>query len=181
MDPVRYEHGTGGSVISEHEVIEVRVARRVLWVGADAFPIANITRVSALSMAPARAAAVSAFVKFMVLLALVTAGGVTAFRDADGAGTAVGVAAATIAAILAKRLFSVLTTKTYYVLVIETGGAAHPALVSLDIAEVQGLVLKIMDAIDDPNAAFAINVQNHIGHIGDNIDISGGTNVTGKK
>ncbi|MCX5404542.1 DUF6232 family protein [Streptomyces sp. NBC_00335] len=82
MDSVRYEHGTGGSVISEHEVIEVRVARRVLWVGADAFPVANITRVTT-SMVPARAAAVSAFVRFMILLALVTAGGVTAFRDAD--------------------------------------------------------------------------------------------------
>lgn len=168
-------NGTGGSVISGREVIEVRVARRMLWVGADAFPVTNITRVRALSWGTARGPAVSAFVRFMILLVALTAGGLGAF----GVVLVVVAPAATIAVILVSRLVSVLRTKTYYVLVIETGGAAHPALVSLDITEVQDLVARITDAIDDPNAAFAIRIENHIAQIGDTINVAG-TDNTGK-
>ncbi|MER5760735.1 DUF6232 family protein [Streptomyces sp. NPDC002082] len=170
---MRYEHGTGGSVIAGQEVIEVRVARRMLWVGADAFPVTNITRVSALSSTPARRAAVWAFARSVILLALVTAGGVAMYRDMPTAESAVGIAAAIIAAILVARLVSVLRDKTYYILLIETGGAAHHALASVDIAEVQDLVARITDAIDDPKASFAIRIENHIGQIGDTINVAG--------
>jgi hypothetical protein len=38
----------------EHEVIDVRVSRRVLWVGAEAYPLQNIARVKMITLVPNR-------------------------------------------------------------------------------------------------------------------------------
>lgn len=40
----------------EHEIIDVRVSRGVLWVGAEAYPLQNIARVKMITLAPNRRA-----------------------------------------------------------------------------------------------------------------------------
>ncbi|MFD9336771.1 hypothetical protein ACFWBF_20595 [Streptomyces sp. NPDC060028] len=42
------------------------------------------------------------------------------------------------------------------------------------------LVHSIMDSIDDPHADFEVKVNNYIGQVGDNINMFGGRNNTGK-
>ncbi|MET3986638.1 DUF6232 family protein [Streptomyces sp. PvR034] len=170
-------YASRGAVISEREVIEVRVGRRVLWVGADAFSLPNITRATTVSMVPNRLPAVSAFVRFVIMLAIVTATGVTLLRRTEFGALIVSAVSAVLAAVLVARLVSVFREETYYALVIEIGGASHTALVSFDIDELRDLTHRILDAIEDPDAAFAVRIENYIGHVGDNVHVSGTGNV----
>jgi hypothetical protein len=65
--------------------------------------------------------------------------------------------------------------RTYYALVIETAGTPNTALVSTDESVVNHLVYQIMDAIDNPQAEFQMQVENF--HVGDKIQQFGDHNV----
>jgi hypothetical protein len=39
----------GGTVMARREVIDVKVVRRVLWVGAEAYPLRNIARATTIN------------------------------------------------------------------------------------------------------------------------------------
>ncbi|KUL42193.1 hypothetical protein ADL12_10080 [Streptomyces regalis] len=58
------------------------------------------------------------------------------------------------------KVLSVLLRRNYFALVIETAGTPRTALVSADANLVDQLVVSIMDAIDNPQAALSMQVEN---------------------
>ena len=54
----------------KREVINVRVSRRVLWVGAQAYPLQNIARAQTIKLVPKREAAVRHYVMAVILWVL---------------------------------------------------------------------------------------------------------------
>ncbi|MFG2979629.1 DUF6232 family protein [Streptomyces sp. NPDC048258] len=162
--------------MARREVIQVRVSKRVLWIGGEAYPLQNIARATTWRIDPERGRAVGQFIKSMLTLGILTVIAFAALQGVAGDQLMNGVtfAALALAAFFLYRLISVLTTRTYYALVIETSGTPRTLLASADQQEVQQLVLDIMEAIDDPHADFSrpINTYN-IGQIGDNYHASG--------
>lgn len=172
--------------MAKREVIKIRVSRRILWVGAEAYPLHNIARATTVRIEPRRMAAVGQFLGYALLLLIVAGVIVNAAEhgelnnaDSDAVTHLVSFIAVAVGLVLIGRLASVLVKRVYHALVIETAGAPYTALVSVDKAVVSGLVFQIMDAIDNPEAEFQVSVENY--HIGDKINMIGGTNNTGKQ
>src|SRR5713101_3720330 len=73
----RPETAPGGGVVSyERELITVRVSRRVLWVGAQAYPLQNIARAQTIKLVSNRRAAIRHYVVaviFWVILGIAAA------------------------------------------------------------------------------------------------------------
>ena len=144
------------------EVIEVKVERGVLWVGAEAYPLQNIARARTVRLVPNRAWAVRRFVVTVVLCVLLGIAGAVALRLANrqisesryhllhNGGTAAVVVAIALVVIGLITLFVRLSRRTFYALVIETAGTARGVLVSTNRAEIVDLVRTIMEAIHDP-------------------------------
>jgi len=169
--------------MAKREVIKIRVSRRILWVGAEAYPLHNIARATTAPIEPRRMAAVGQFLGYALLLLILSAafGGTGGHGDlnTDAVQRLITFLDIGIGLVLVARLASVLVKRVYHALVIETSGAPYTVLVSIDKAVVSGLVFQIMDAIDNPEAEFQVSVENY--HIGDKINMIGGTNNTGKR
>ena len=178
--------GSGESVMAKREVINVRVSRRILWVGAEAYPLHNIARATTVRIRPRRMVALGQFLAYALVLLIVSAGVVSSASHRElanaGAGTVTNLVLfldCALGFVLVVRLVSVLVTPVYHALVIETAGTPYTALVSTDKAVVSELVFRIMDAIDNPEAEFQVQVENY--HIGDKINMIGGNNNVGKQ
>jgi hypothetical protein len=151
----------------KREVINVGVNRRVLRIGAAAYPVQNIARAQTVTLVPKRRTAWRRYVVAVVLwvilgvaaavaankLAGLSNSGLTALRGAE-------VAALVLVVISTIRLIVNLSARTFYALVIETAGTPRTALVSTNQQEVTGLVNSIMEAIDDPAAEFHYHMEN---------------------
>jgi len=175
--------------MARREVIDVQVSRRVLWVGAEAYPLHNIARATTIRIEPDRMAAVGRFLKSLLILGILTVAAVAVIGRADlPSGTrqdamrGATVFAVVMVAVFVAQLLRVLLTRTYYALVIETSGTPRAVLVSTSAREVGGLVLQIMDAISNPHAQFRTQIVNYNStHIGDRINQIGGIGNVGKK
>ncbi|MFG2995850.1 DUF6232 family protein [Streptomyces sp. NPDC048340] len=172
--------------MARHEIIDVRVSRRVLWIGAEAYPLNNIARATTVRIDADRKAAVGRFASAIVALAVVTViaqwaiqEGLTGDYEQVSGRVAVLVLLA-LALVAIGRLVVALVRRTFYALVIETAGSPRTALVSIDRAEVHDLVHRIMESIDNPHADFELKIDNYIGHVGDNVNVFGGRGNTGK-
>ncbi|MEU6803218.1 DUF6232 family protein [Streptomyces neyagawaensis] len=171
--------------MAKREIIDVRVSRRVLWVGGEAYPLHNIARAAAVRIVPDRAGAVGRFLRNVLLVVLL---GIIAGVALDsspsspvselGSLESLGFVAAVLCAAFTVQLLSVLCRRTYYALVVETAGAPFTALTSRDPEVVSRLVHRIMDAIDNPEAEFHVKVENY--HLGDKINMVGGERNIGK-
>ncbi len=173
----------GESAMSyKREFINVRVSRRVLWVGAEAYPLQNIARAQTIKIVPKRGAAVGRYIAAVVLwviLGIVAAAAISSamrfgynYQSTSGVVVIVVLVLIVISTI---RLIRVLSRRTLYALVIETAGTPYTALVSADGNMVTRLVHLIMDAIDNPQAEFQLQVENF--HVGDKIQQFGNQNV----
>jgi hypothetical protein len=160
-------------VDSADNSINIRISKRVLWVGAEAYPLQNIARAQAVKMIPkspwtGKSRALGGclgFIAFWIIVALSAA--------MHSAGPVLFVAAVIVAAVivtLARR-----KKQPYYALIIETSGNPSRALVSTDGAKVGNLVQEIMGAIDNPEAEFQTVVHNV--QYGDNFMQVGDRNV----
>lgn len=173
--------------MSKSEVIDVQISRQVLWVGAEAYPLRNIARAQAIKLVPNREAAWGRYLTAVICWVLLGVAAVVAMKQAPRLSTVQGSnalhAAAVGALVLALvlfvistiRLIRVLSTRTYYALVIETAGTPHKTLVSTDGNLIRELVRQIMKAIDDPQTEYRQTVTNY--HYGDQIYQSGDFNV----
>ena len=144
------------------EVIEVKVERGVLWVGAEAYPLQNIARARTVRLVPNRAWAVRRFVVTLVLSVLLGIAGAVALRLANSqssesryhllhnGGTAVVVVAVVLFAVGLITLIVRVSRQTFYALVVETAGTPRGVLVSTNQAELDSLVRTIMEAINNP-------------------------------
>lgn len=176
--------GPGGlsAVSYKRQVIDVRVSRRVLWVGEAAYPLQNIARAQRVKLVPKRGAALRSYVKavlFWMLLGTVAAIALsTAGLLRSGASTLAGlviIAVPVLIVVRTIRLIGVLLPRELYALIIETAGTPRAALVSADESQVLELVHLIMDAIDNQKAEFHMRVETL--HIGDKIQQFGDQNV----
>ncbi|MEU2230119.1 DUF6232 family protein [Streptomyces vietnamensis] len=172
--------------MARRKVTVVELSKRVLWVGAEAYPLNNIARATTVRIEPERAKAVGRFLQSTVVLAVLVAGALLVLRKAELSGSdreqyeqGVMITAYVLAGLFLLKLLSVLLTRTYYALVIETAGPPRTALVTTDRELVQSLVRKIMAAIDNPQAYFKQSVTNYYGQVGDNFKVFGSGN-TGK-
>jgi Family of unknown function (DUF6232) len=158
---------------SADNLVNVRISKRVLWVGTEAYPLQNIARAQAVKVIPkspwtgkSRAAGgCLGFIAFWMVVALGAA-----LHSVGAVLFVAAVIAAVIIVVLARR-----KKQPYYALIIETSGNPRRALVSTDGAKVGNLVQKIMDAIDDPEAEFQTVVHNV--QYGDNFVQVGDRNV----
>jgi hypothetical protein len=146
------------------ETIEIAVRERVLWVGAEAYPLHNIARVSTAELVYRKGRAVARFIGFLLLwvflgifaLVALFVGGVLDTDEQTSAATrAVATIVGIILLILFIRLLILLSRRKLWALVIETAGTSHRALVSRDRALLDGLVQRIVFAINNPTAPAA--------------------------
>jgi hypothetical protein len=165
------------------QLINIQVSRRILWIGAEAYPLQNIARAQTIRIAPDRGAAVRHYliaVAFWVFLYLGAAAAMKSQslslgNSASEALTAVEWVAAALVVISTIRLIVVLARPIFYALIIETAGDPRTALISTQQHVVTSLVRRIMDAIDNPQAEFQLQVENF--HVGDKIQQFGSQNV----
>jgi hypothetical protein len=173
------------------ELIRVRVSRRILWVGAEAYPLQNIARARAIELPPPRGAAVRHYLGAVVFFVILGVGAAVATTRLDTVATVsssalnalhgVMIVAGALIIISTIRLSIKLSARTLYALVIETAGTPFAALISTAKDTVIDLVHMIMDAIDNPQAEWNLMVENV--HIGDKVsgDKFGGDKFGGDK
>jgi hypothetical protein len=155
-----------------HQAIDVRVSRRILWFGSEAYPLQNITRTGTLVLEPNRGAAIRQYV-VTVLVTLFAMGIVGS--AAPGSVAALGIVVGL--AWLAYRTYRLveLLRITLYVLNIETAAGSHQGLTTDDPKVVADLQMRITEAINNPHAEFQMRVENF--QVGDNFTMFGNNTV----
>ncbi|MFF8511416.1 DUF6232 family protein [Streptomyces sp. NPDC015492] len=162
-------------------VLQLRVSRRMLWVGAAALPLHNITRVEAFRLTPDRGAALLRFLKWLAV-ALVIYAVLNGVSDGDAAvgefGPLLFVVLIALAVYLGRELFA--AAKPVLLVEMSSGSAVVVTLPSMEeLREIAGL---IAHAIDNPAAEFSRTVQqfnttnNNYGTV---INMNGGRNNRG--
>lgn len=163
----------GLSAVYKSEVIDVRVSQRVLWVGAEAYPLHNIARARTVKVVPRPALSLYLGVIVLWIVLGIFLAGLLGFGLTIRHGLVVVLIAAIVGVITIKLLPTL--SKTFYALIIETAGRPYSLLVSADETLVTRLVHQIMDAIDNPQTEFQLQVENV--HIGDKIEQLGNQNI----
>ncbi|MGW2305685.1 DUF6232 family protein [Streptomyces sp. NPDC001809] len=161
-------------------VLQLRVSRRMLWVGAAALPLHNITRVEAFRLKPDRGAALLRFLKWL-LVAVVIYAVINSVGDGDAAvgenGPLLFVVLIALAVYLGRELFA--AAKPVLLVEMSSGSAVVVTLPSMEeLREIAGL---IAHAIDNPAAEFTRLVQqfNTTNNNGTMVIMNGGRNNRG--
>ncbi|MEV6112488.1 DUF6232 family protein [Streptomyces sp. NPDC052109] len=173
--------------------LELRVSKRILWIGAAVYPLHNIARVYAFVMRPRRKEAVLRFLRYTAgtlvvgFVALLPGLPFLAASGGDSGGGYVGFI--WLLAIAAEIYFfvemmSVLTAAPQHVLAVETSGASTALVTSRDPRYLDQLVGQISYAIDRPDTEFRVTVEsltvspkNY--YFGDNVNMYGGSGNVG--
>ncbi|MFI6685330.1 DUF6232 family protein [Streptomyces sp. NPDC050485] len=178
--------------------IDLRVSKRLLWIGDAVYPLRNIARVHTFTIHPRRKEAALLFFKRAAItlsgaigLTLLSAawGGLHSFggRSDGGAGTLLvfvwlGAAAALIWS--GVELASVLTAQSHYVLSVETSGPSIAVVTSANPGHLRQLVGYLTNAIEHPETEFHVRVEaltispkNY--YFGDNVNMYGGSGNVG--
>ncbi|MFJ5221664.1 DUF6232 family protein [Streptomyces sp. NPDC088400] len=173
--------------------VELKVGRRLLWVGEAAYPLHNITRVHTLVLRPKRMEAFMSFLKWLgiivvafVLLQMVNANSASPYDEQAGSDSASTLRVLGIAVVigLALRLAKEWSAPSQHVLAVETSSAST-ALVTLPNPEqLRQLVRYLVNAIENPEAEFHVRVERVLVnpknyHFGDNVNMYGGLYNTG--
>ena len=137
--------------------VNLRVSKRLLWIGDAVYPLRNIVRVQTCSLKPKRAEAGLIFAKRIGIVAAVVLGAITidiATHILGGGGTLsasaflLGLVAAT--ASLADMV-RIVSASEYHVLSVETGGPSSAVVTCANEEVLRRLVEYITDAIDNPD------------------------------
>lgn len=174
--------------------VDLRVSKRLLWIGDAYYPLQNVARVYTLTIHPRRKDAVVLFVKRLLLLGLATvflillsaAGGGFASSDSDSDGLTAFVVIAAGAALVYSlvEMLKVLSAAPHFVLAVETTGSSTAVVTSPDPDQLRRLAHQIAHAIENPEAEFVVRVNTisvspkHY-YFGDNVNIYGGTGNVG--
>ncbi|MFE7565510.1 DUF6232 family protein [Streptomyces sp. NPDC057539] len=178
--------------------VNLRVSKRLLWVGDAYYPIQNIARVHTLTIHPRRKEAALLFVKRLLLIGAVTillgllAAAIDAssgFGSGDNGGSA-GLTALVLIVAGAALIYSlvemvkVLGAPSHFVLAVETSGLSAAVVTSPHPDQLRRLAYQIADAIENPKAEFEVRVDTitispaHY-YFGDNVNMYGGTGNVG--
>ncbi|GFE39956.1 hypothetical protein Stube_46290 [Streptomyces tubercidicus] len=174
--------------------VDLRVSKRLLWIGDAYYPLQNVARVYTLTIHPRRKDAVVLFVKRLLLLGLATVflfllsamGGGFGSSDSDSGGlTALVVIAAGAALVYSLvEMLKVLSAAPHFVLAVETTGSSTAVVTSPDPDQLRRLAHQIAHAIENPEAEFVVRVNTvsvspkHY-YFGDNVNMYGGTGNVG--
>ncbi|WP_405948774.1 DUF6232 family protein [Streptomyces prunicolor] len=172
--------------------IDLRVGKRLLWVGTATYPLENIARVHTYMLMPRRWEATRLFLKRLgiilsVAFALTILGGITGLASQNTASTLImwvwlGSTAALI--FCAVEWLQVLSAHPLYVLAVETSGPPMAVVTSANPYQLDQLVGSIVYAIEHPETEFhvtvdrlMVNPKNY--YFGDNVNMYGGTGNVG--
>ncbi|MEU4879555.1 DUF6232 family protein [Streptomyces althioticus] len=174
--------------------IDLRVGKRLLWVGGAAYPLQNITRVYTFTMMPRRKEAAFRFfrrtaVTLAVALGLTIIAELVRLADrgessTDGLLAVIWLVAGVVVVSSAVRMFSVLGAPPQYVLAMETSGPSIAMVTSSDPRQLDQLVAPIVQAIENPEAEFQVKVEQLVVnpnnyYFGDNVNMYGGSGNVG--
>ncbi|MEE1756837.1 DUF6232 family protein [Streptomyces sp. SP18CS02] len=172
--------------------IDLRVSKRLLWVGGAAYPLANIARVHTFTLHPRRKDATLLFLKrvaitLSVAIALTVLSGLTAIASREAGGgllTFVWLCTAGSLVYYIVDLLIVLLAPSHYVLAVETSGPSTAVVTSQNPQHLNQLVGHISHAIENPESEFQVRVdsitispRNY--YFGDNVNMYGGTGNVG--
>ncbi|MEU1177374.1 DUF6232 family protein [Streptomyces sp. NPDC005820] len=172
--------------------LELRVSKRLLWVGGACYPLANIARVYTLTIHPRRKEAVLRFVRTLLITGAVAVtlsvlSGITMLGDQDtGSGLMVlvwlGAFGVVVYALV--EMVQVLGAPSHYVMAVETSGPSQAVVTSRDPHHLNQLVGQIAHAIENPESEFQVRVEsitispkNY--YFGDNVNMYGGSGNVG--
>ncbi|MEU2064115.1 DUF6232 family protein [Streptomyces sp. NPDC013455] len=174
--------------------IELRVSKRILWIGSAVYPLRNIARVYTFVLRPRRKEAVLRFLRYfagtLVVAFIAMLPGLPALALGDGdsgmAGYVGWVWFLGFAAVVYffVDMMSVLTAPPQHVLAVETSGASTALVTSQDARYLDQLVGQISYALDHPDTEFRVTVEqltvsaDHY-YFGDNVNMYGGNGNTG--
>jgi hypothetical protein len=152
--------------MSDSRTIYIKVSRRILWIGDEAYPLHNIARTRTFRLVPRRGPAIARVVVTLLLGATVKLVGSSALLPREIRATVLGVVELGIVVLILASLVSllvVLSRRTLHTLVIETAGQPVGVIASRRAHDVQQLVHKITDAISNPLAEFTQRIENYYG------------------
>lgn len=162
--------------MSKRKFIDVRVSRRILWVGAEAYPLRNVARARTVKLTPKRGPAVGRLIAAVVLWIVLEAAGSAALRAARAPAplratliSYLEIGSVVFVALSAVGLLVALGRRTLYALVIETAGAPFAAVINPDRNLVGWLVYQIMESIENSMAEFQQRVENYTYYGGNHI------------
>jgi hypothetical protein len=150
---------------------EVRVSKRVLWVGSDAYPLQNIARAQVGTLRPEHGTPVRNYLKDLLrwiglCVAIFIATAILGLHKADAYVIYVFVVLIVISTIrLARALDQERKKRPYYLLLLQTSGDPRTVLASTDQDQIYELVRVIMEAIDNAAIAYQNWISNHYGDI----------------
>ncbi|MEV6840385.1 DUF6232 family protein [Streptomyces sp. NPDC051133] len=161
------------------DLVEVKIKQQVLWVGPDAYPLRGVTATRRAVILPDRWNAVKSFLKsllvlFVLLIIAVTVGESVSDTVKELAMSLGMILCVVLIVVLVKRL----RTPEIYELIIETASSAQTVVASPNFMRVGALDNQIMEAINNPQAEFQLQIEN--AHIGDRIT-QHGNHTIGKK
>ncbi|MFI6702493.1 DUF6232 family protein [Streptomyces sp. NPDC050509] len=172
--------------------VELRVSKRLLWVGGAAYPLQNVARVYTLTIRPRRKEAVATFCKSVLItlavaFALTILGVASALRDEELAGNLLNVVwIVSVGALIYffVELMSVLTAQSHYVLAVETSGPSTAVVTSANRQHLDQLAGYIAHAIENPETEFQVKVESisispNNYYFGDNVNMYGGNGNVG--
>ncbi|MFF3126108.1 DUF6232 family protein [Streptomyces sp. NPDC057908] len=171
--------------------VDLKVSRRLLWVGEAAYPLHNITRVHTFELRPKRAEAFMSFLKWLgitfvlfVLFQMTNENSPSDGESADGSAGTVGLLAIAIAIGLVVRLVKDLAAPSEHVLAVETSSASSALVTLPNPDQLRQLVRYLVTAIENPEAEFQVRVERVLVnpknyHFGDNVNMYGGMFNTG--
>ncbi|WP_216901048.1 DUF6232 family protein [Nocardia alni] len=136
-------------------IVGVRISRRVLWIGDDAYPLQNIARVGPREVVPPKTTPIRDYLKILIGGVILSA--VLGLVFGSGLGW---VTFLIVFAVGTFRLIRAFVNKKnkLYALIIETAGASNSVLVSGDVTAMYDIAQNITKAIDDPDFEYARNV-----------------------
>lgn len=188
---------TGAPLPPLVHAVDLRVSKRLLWVGPAAYPLENIARVFTFVLRPRRKEAITLFCK-RVALTLALAVGMSVLillvdtvasigRGESSGGPFIAIVSfGTVGGLIyyLVALSLVLSAPSHFVLAVETSGPSTAMVTSRDPAQLIQLVGQIAYAIDHPEAEFTVRVEGitvspQIYHFGDNVNMYGGTGNVG--
>ena len=165
------------------KAIEVRISKRVLWVGQSAYPLLMVTKVEPVEYRVKRWRVVERFVRksgasmglgagAMLVLSCVAAP--TALL------TTVGLTVLAVLGFQVYRLVQRLTLPPLHALKVQMAGSSRAAVVSQDKPKIDELTFRVVDAIDNPTLEYAVWIDNVNGDIIGGDKLENGDKTTNK-
>jgi hypothetical protein len=172
--------------------VDLRVSKRLLWIGEAAYPLQNVARVYTFTAHPRRREAALRFAKralitLAVAIGLTLVGKAVEFGDrgmGSGLVTVTWIASVALLIYFFTAMMSVLTAQSHYVLAVETSGPSQAVVTSSNPHQLRELVGYIVHAIENPEAEFQVKVESltispNNYYFGDNVNMYGGTGNVG--